>query len=88
METFTPKEFNIGKLEGISEKTIEEHLKLYKGYVNNANLVLNKIEEYKKDTTANAYVLSELHRRFSFEWGGVCEIMKYISHLYLTDQKN
>jgi len=78
---FTPKEFNIGKLEGISEKTIEEHLKLYKGYVTNANLVLNKIEEYKKDTTANTYVLSELHRRFAFEWGGIRNHEIYFSSL-------
>ncbi len=81
METFIPKEFNIGKLEGISEKTIEEHLKLYKGYVTNANLVLNKIEEYKKDTTTNAYVLSELHRRFAFEFGGIRNHEIYFSSL-------
>jgi len=81
METFTPKEFNIGKLEGISEKTIEEHLKLYKGYVTNANLVLNKIEEYKKDATTNAYVLSELHRRFAFEFGGIRNHEIYFSSL-------
>ena len=81
METFIVKEFNIPKLNGISEKTIEEHLKLYKGYVTNANLVLNKIEEYKKDATANAYVLSELHRRFSFEWGGIKNHEIYFSSL-------
>lgn len=81
METFKPKEFNIGKLEGISEKTIEEHLKLYKGYVTNANLVLNKIEEYKKDATTNAYILSELHRRFAFEWGGIRNHEIYFSSL-------
>ncbi len=81
METFTPKEFNIGKLEEISEKTIEEHLKLYKGYVTNANLVLNKIEEYKKDATTNAYILSELHRRFAFEWGGIRNHEIYFSSL-------
>lgn len=81
METFTPKEFNIGKLEEISEKTIKEHLKLYKGYVTNANLVLNKIEEYKKDATTNAYILSELHRRFAFEWGGIRNHEIYFSSL-------
>ena len=43
METFATKTFNIPKLEGISEKNIEEHLKLYKGYVNNTNLIFNKL---------------------------------------------
>jgi Fe-Mn family superoxide dismutase len=71
METFTIKTFNIPKLNGISEKNIEEHLKLYKGYVNNANLVLNKIKEYETDKVNNTYVLSELHRRFAFEFGGM-----------------
>lgn len=71
METFTPKTFEIGELSGLSAKGIEEHLKLYKAYVNNANLVLNKIKEYEKDLTANSYVLSELHRRFAFEFGGM-----------------
>ena len=45
METFTPKKFDIPKLTGISEKAIEEHLKLYKAYVTNSNLVLNKIKD-------------------------------------------
>lgn len=40
METFTLKTFNIPRLKGISEKNIKEHLKLYKGYVNNTNLFL------------------------------------------------
>lgn len=81
METFKLKTFDIPKLNGISEKTIEEHLKLYKSYVTNANLVLNKIEEYKKDTTLNAYVLSELYRRFSFEFGGIRNHEIYFSSL-------
>ena len=71
METFTTKNFNIGKLIGISEKNIEEHLKLYKGYVTNANLVLNKIAEYNKDMETNSYLLGEMYRRFSFEFNGM-----------------
>lgn len=70
-ETFITKEFNIPKLSGISEKSIEEHLKLYKGYVYNTNLVLKKISEYEADSVTNAYVLGELHRRFSFEFDGM-----------------
>lgn len=71
MDTFTPKTFNIKELAGIGSKNIEEHLKLYKGYVTNANLILKKIEEYSKDPEANAYVISELQRRFSFEFDGM-----------------
>jgi superoxide dismutase, Fe-Mn family len=71
METFIPKEFNIKNLKGISDKNIEEHLKLYKAYVANANLVLNKINELSKDTETNSYLLAELYRRFAFEFNGV-----------------
>jgi Fe-Mn family superoxide dismutase len=71
MEIFTPQTFNIEKLEGISEKNIEEHLKLYKGYVTNANLILVKMEEFVKDSEKNAYVLGELQRRFAFEFDGM-----------------
>ena len=40
MQKFEEKKFEIPKLKGISEKTIEEHLKLYAGYVKNINLIL------------------------------------------------
>ena len=81
METFKIKTFDIKELKGISGKTIEEHLKLYKGYVNNSNLVLNKINELKIDGMTNAYILSELHRRFSFEFGGMRNHEYYFSSL-------
>jgi len=71
METFTTKTFNVGELTGISKKTIEEHLKLYKGYVTNTNLILNKISELKNDPEKNAFVLGELQRRFGFEFDGM-----------------
>jgi Fe-Mn family superoxide dismutase len=68
---FEESKFNIPALKGISAKNIEEHLKLYAGYVKNANLILDTISEYKKDAEKNAYALGELQRRFSFEWGGM-----------------
>lgn len=71
METFTTKTFNIPKLIGISEKNIEEHLKLYKGYVTNTNLIWNKLSELKSDPEKNAFVLGELQRRFGFEFDGM-----------------
>ena len=63
--------FNIGELKGISKRTVEEHLKLYAGYVKFSNLVLEKIKEYQQDSEKNAYVLGELQRRFSFEFNGM-----------------
>jgi Fe-Mn family superoxide dismutase len=81
METFSLKTFEIPKLEGISEKNIEEHLKLYKGYVTNTNLILNKIYELKTDPEKNAFVLGELQRRFGFEFDGMRNHEYYFSSL-------
>src|SRR5882762_3553543 len=68
---FQEQKFNIGELKGISKKTIEEHLKLYSGYVKNTNLILEKIKEYSTDSEKHAYALGELQRRFGFEFDGM-----------------
>lgn len=81
METFIAKEFNIGKLIGLSEKNIEEHLKLYKGYVNNCNIIFNKLYELKGEPEKNAVLLSELQRRFGFEFGGMRNHEYYFASL-------
>jgi Fe-Mn family superoxide dismutase len=71
MTPFTEKKFNIPELKGISAKNIEEHLKLYAGYVKNANTIIEKIAEYKQDSERHAYALGELQRRFAFEFDGM-----------------
>ena len=71
MTTFVEQKFTIPTLKGISAKTIEEHLKLYAGYVKHANLVLQKIQELKQNAEMNAYALGEVNRRFGFEFNGM-----------------
>jgi Fe-Mn family superoxide dismutase len=71
MKQFVPKSFKIPTLKGISAKNIEEHLKLYAGYVKNLNLIHEKMDMYAKNVEANTYVLGELLRRFSFEYNGI-----------------
>jgi len=71
MKMFEEKKFNIGELKGISGKNIEEHLKLYSGYVKNLNLLCEKIGEYTAEPEKNAYVIGELQRRFGFEFDGM-----------------
>lgn len=77
MEKFEEKKFNlpaqagIGGQKWISEKTIEEHLKLYSGYVKNSNAVIEKISELSRDPEKNLYLIGELFRRFSFEYNGM-----------------
>lgn len=81
MQTFTLKTFNIPKLKGISSKNIEEHLKLYTGYVKNTNLIFDKLFELKNDPEKNAFLLGELQRRFGFEFDGMRNHEYYFSAL-------
>lgn len=76
---FTPKTFNISALIGISEKTIEEHIKLYEGYVKNANLIIEKMSTL--DSGQDPYVAGELFRRFSFEYNGMRNHEVYFASL-------
>lgn len=69
MEHFTQKTFSIPELSGISTKNIEEHLKLYAGYVKNANLIIEKMSSL--DSKDEPYITGELFRRFSFEYNGI-----------------
>lgn len=81
MKTFEEKKFNIPVLKGISAKTVEEHLKLYAGYVKHTNLILEKIDEMKKDSEKNAYALAEVNRRFGFEFNGMRNHEVYFASL-------
>lgn len=79
---FQEMKFNIGELKGISAKNIEEHLKLYAGYVKNANLVNVKLYEmWMEDPEKNQYAISEITRRFSFEYNGMRNHEIYFSSL-------
>lgn len=75
MKKFEEEKFEIGELKGISQKSVEEHLKLYAGYVKNTNAVIEKISELSKEFFTekkdNSYLISELFRRFSFEYNGM-----------------
>ena len=66
MNKYTEQKFNIPTLKGISAKTIEEHLKLYAGYVKN----LNETLEGKQDI-----------RRLGFEYNGMRNHEVYFSSL-------
>jgi len=71
MQPFKLQTFNIPELKGISTKNVEEHLKLYAGYVKSINTIFEKLGEYMADPEKNAYVIGELHRRIGFEFNGM-----------------
>ncbi len=77
MKKFNELKFNIPELKGISSKTIEEHLKLYAGYVNSLNL----IHEIVENSNNPEYARREAYRRQGFEFGGMRNHEIYFSTL-------
>ncbi len=71
MTPYEPKKFALPALEGISPKSVEEHIALYEGYVKNFNVITATVADLLKDSEKNAHALSELTRRRSFEFDGM-----------------
>ena len=74
VKTYKPKQFDLSGLEGISDKTLEMHFKLYEGYVTSTNTLTRKIAEILKDGKVDQEEMpaySELTRRMGFEYNGM-----------------
>jgi Fe-Mn family superoxide dismutase len=69
--TYEAKTFTITGLSGISQKSIEEHIALYNGYVKNFNAIAARLAELRSTEGADANVIAELVRRHSFEFDGM-----------------
>ncbi|MCA1613472.1 MAG: superoxide dismutase [Acidobacteria bacterium] len=72
--TYRPKQFDLSGLNGISDKTLEMHFKLYEGYVKETNKLTERISEYLKDAKVDQEEMpaySELTRRLGFEYNGM-----------------
>lgn len=80
-QKFIDKKFDIAAINGISTKTITEHLGLYAGYIKHANIIIEKVQELSKDATTNAYTIGELQRRFGFEFNGIRNHEYYFEQL-------
>ena len=68
---YTEQAFNLPSMTGLSAKQVEVHLKLYSDYVKNVNALMAKLSELMTDSEKNALALSELKRRFGFEFNGM-----------------
>lgn len=79
---YSPRDFSKKRgLSGISDKQIEEHLKLYEGYVKRCNTLTEKLFAMCSEGKASGAdpVYAELTRRLGFEYGGM------INHEYYFD---
>jgi len=71
---YQAKQFKLSGLNGISDKTLEMHFKLYEGYVTQSNLLTEKISEFIQDGNIDQEEMpaySELTRRLGFEYNGM-----------------
>ncbi|HEX8650854.1 MAG TPA: superoxide dismutase [Pyrinomonadaceae bacterium] len=72
--SYQAKEFNLSGLNGISDRTLEMHFKLYEGYVKETNKLTEKISEFLADGKVDQEEMpaySELTRRLGFEYNGM-----------------
>ncbi len=73
---YEAKTFTIPELDGISARTIDEHLKLYEGYVKHVNHIENELVSLD-----DAYAKAEAQRRLGFEFGGMKNHEAYFAQL-------
>jgi superoxide dismutase, Fe-Mn family len=71
LSMYAPHTFNFGPLDGISQKQLDVHIKLYEGYVKFLNTLEEKQKELMQDSEKNAYALGEVTRRIGFEFNGM-----------------
>lgn len=74
MKVYKPKSFDLSGLNGISDKTLEMHFKLYEGYVTNTNTLTERIAAILSDGKVDQEEMpaySELTRRLGFEYNGM-----------------
>lgn len=83
-EPYKAHSFDLHQLNGISDKTLEMHLKLYEGYVKATNKLRSQLFEIIKDKKIDQEEMpaySELTRRLGFEYNGMLLHEFYFSGL-------
>jgi len=75
----------IYSLKGISKKTVEDHLKLYGGYINKYNEISEKLQALTDEDFSKANqvfsTIRSLKTELSFAWGGIVNHELYFNHL-------
>ena len=84
MENYKARQFDLNGLQGISDKTLEMHFKLYEGYVKETNNLSTRIAEFIQDAKVDQEEMpaySELTRRLGFEYNGMVLHEYYFENL-------
>jgi Fe-Mn family superoxide dismutase len=81
---YNAKHFDLSDLKGISDATLEQHFKLYEGYVAQTNGLITKLSELNKEDGVDEKHMpeySELKRRLGFEYNGMVLHELYFGNL-------
>jgi len=84
VKKYSPRDFSkVRGLSGISDKQVEEHLKLYEGYVKRTNALTEKLFALASEGKAAGAdpVYAELTRRLGFEYSGMVNHEYYFDNL-------
>jgi len=84
VEPYTAKSFDLHGLNGISDRTMATHFKLYEGYVKETNRLMGHIQTMLKDGKVDQEEMpaySELKRRLGFEYNGMVLHEYYFENL-------
>ncbi|WHZ25734.1 MAG: superoxide dismutase [Nitrospira sp.] len=82
--TYEPRSYDLHGLQGISDRTLAMHFKLYEGYVKETNNLTARIHQLVEDGTVDQEempVYSELKRRYGFEYNGMVLHEYYFDNL-------
>jgi len=82
--SYKAREFNLSRLNGISDETLEMHFKLYEGYVKETNKLTDRITKFIEDGNVDQEEMpaySELTRRLGFEYNGMVLHEYYFDNL-------
>lgn len=80
--SYKVREFpNLKGLKGLSESQIEQHLKLYEGYVKNTNLLREQTADLLAKGQGDSPAFAELNRRLPFEQNGMVLHEYYFENL-------
>jgi Fe-Mn family superoxide dismutase len=81
---YKARHFDLSGLKGISDATLEQHFKLYEGYVTQTNKLLEKLADFTKNGVVDEKRMaefSELKRRLGFEYNGMVLHEHYFGNL-------
>lgn len=71
----------LGKIQGLDDALLKMHFKLYQGYVNNSNAVLQKLQELENQGKAKTPEFAGLKRILGWEFNGMLLHETYFENL-------